>query len=146
MKPIFCALAFIILSASYMLAPGFATAAPLKMGAPFGVVRAAFANAKEIRGAGRRVLEVRTPHFAGVVWRKADFAFDGTDHLKSVTLSTTGYSFAQIENLMADALAKVDAAPPGQEGLAQDAQGDVQIRICEGDKGEITVTFERTAI
>jgi len=146
MKQICCAIAFIILSAGYMLTPGFAAAAPLKLGAPFGVVRAAFANAKEIHSASQRVLEVITPHFAGVVWRKADFAFDGTDHLKFVTLSTTGYSFAQIENLMAAALAQVDAAPPGQEGLAQDVQGDVQIRICEGDKGEITVTFERTAI
>jgi hypothetical protein len=129
-----------------MLAPGFAEAAPLQLGAPYGVVRAAFANAKEVHGPHRRVLEVRAPLFEGVVWQKADFAFDATNHLASVTLSTTGDSFAHIEKLMADALAKADAAPPGQEGLAQDVEGDVQIRICEGGDGAITVTFERTAI
>jgi len=121
-------------------------AAPLQLGAPYGVVRAAFANVDEMYRARQRVLEVRAPHFGGVVWEKADFAFDAANHLASVTLSTTHHSFAHIKTFMAAALAKVDAAPPGQEGLAQDAEGDVQIRICEAPDGAITVTFQRTAI
>jgi hypothetical protein len=146
MRQFLRSIAFIILGVSFMLPAGHASAAPLRLGVPYGVVRAAFANAQEVSGAGRRILEVREPHFAGVVWRKADFAFDATNHLASVTLLTTGDSFDHIKKLMADALAQADAAPPGQEGLAQDLEGDVQIRICEGGDGAITVTFERTAV
>jgi len=146
MRQFLRSIAFIILSVSFMLPPGLASAAPLRLGVPYGVVRAAFVNAQEVSGAGRRVLEVRAPRFGGVVWRKADFAFDATNHLASVTLLTTGDSFAHIKKLMADALARADAAPPGQEGLAQDLEGDVQIRICETGDGAITVTFERTAV
>jgi hypothetical protein len=131
---------------SYLSAPYLALAAPLQLGAPYGVVRAAFAKVDEVYRARQRVLEVRAPHFAGVVWEKADFTFNATNHLASVTLSTTHDSFAHINTLMADALAKVDAGPPGQEGLAQDEEGDVQIRICEASDGAITVTFRRTAI
>jgi hypothetical protein len=146
MKWLWRSLAFTILIVSYISAPHLASAAPLQLGAPYGVVRAAFAKVDEVYRARQRVLEVRAPHFGGVVWEKADFTFNSTNHLASVTLSTTHDSFAHIKTLMADALAKVDAAPPGQEGLAQDAEGDVQIRICEGADGAITVTFQRTAI
>jgi hypothetical protein len=146
MRQLWGVITFIILSVSYMLAPNFASAAPLRLGAPYAVVRATFVNVEEFHKARRRTLDVRDPHFAGVVWRKAHFDFDATDHLASVTLSTTGDSFAHIQKLMADALAQADAAPLGQGGLAQDLEGDVQIRICEATDGVITVTFARTAI
>jgi len=137
---------FIMLIVGLALAPGLALATPLQLGAPYSVVRTAFADGHERSGVRRRVLEVAAPRFAGLTWRKADFAFDPTDHLASVTLSTTEASFADIEALMTLALAQADAAPPGEEGLAQDREGDVQIRICEADDGAVTVTFERTAV
>jgi len=135
-----------MLIATLAVLPDFARAESLELGAPYGVVRAAFTDAHESVDGRGRVLEVPAPRFAGVVWRKADFAFDPTNHLTSVTLSMTQASFVEIENLMANALAAADAAPQGEEGLAQDREGDVGIRICQAEDGAITVTFERTAI
>lgn len=127
------------------LAPHLANAEPLQLGASYSLVQASFtATATAVGEAGGpRMLEVNDAQFAGMKWGKVDFTFDRSARLSSVSLTTTQVSFAQVQELMA---AQLEASTSGMQDISQDPEGDVQIRICEKDNSEVTVTFERTPI
>ena len=97
------------------------------------------AQAVEVEGA--RALQLRSVDYAGFRWKTVDFVFDASGRLARLTMSTdAGYdtvlSYAKTRAADADGL--VAAATQGGPEL--------QMRVCEGRDGTVSVTYEAASV
>lgn len=126
------------------LVAGAATAAPVHLGSNITDIRSHYAQAVRVHlPTGGAALEITDIDYAGVHWAKVDFVLDAYDRLSSLAMHTTAVSYDQA---LAMALQQ-QSGPGGLQAAATraGAAGDVQIRVCEDDGGEITVAYELQA-
>ena len=129
-----------------VFAVGATSASAQSLGASLGAVKHAYPQAAAVRMDARDALELSNVDYAGLRWSKVDFVFDATGHLSRLTMATTGASYSAVLKL---AEVQLNSAPPSVKGLAtadEDVSTDLQIRVCEGDDGEVVMTFEPVSV
>ena len=124
-----------------LVAAGAAAAAPVHLGSNITEIRSHYAQAVRVHlPTGGAALEIADIDYAGVHWAKVDFVLDAQDRLSSLAMHTKAVSYDQALAMAS----KQQSDPGGYQAAATQAgaAGNVQIRVCEDDGGEITVAYE----
>ena len=118
-----------------------AAAAP-HLGSTYKSVKADYAQAAVTGTANHgKVLELREVDYAGIRWDRVDFQFDAQDRLATLSLHT---GTARYETVLA--MAQMQSQQPDGVASTTDSVGDdMQVRVCEGDDGAVTMTYEPAA-
>ena len=118
------------------------SASAQSLGASLAAVKHAYPDATTVRVGGRSALELIDIDYAGVRWSKVDFVFDATGHLAHLSMDTIAADYANVLKL-----ATLQMNPPtidnsGVTKAVEEASDDMQVRVCEGDNGQVEMTFE----
>ena len=106
-------------------------------------VQAQYADSSRIKLAnGETALELREVDYGGVRWARVDFVFNGYGRLESLEMHTKQMSFDQA----LDMANRQQSTPDGvhDADAIGSARDNMEIRVCEGDDGEITFAYEPT--
>ena len=126
-----------------LMATSVASANPAHLGASLKDVQAQYSDSSRIKlSTGETALELRDVDYGGVHWAKIDFVFNGSGRLASLQMHSNQIGFDE-------ALDLANRQQSTREGVHDaDSLGsgsaDMQIRVCEGDGGEITFAYEPT--
>lgn len=115
------------------------------LGAQFAQLRYAYPQADSVQVEGHRALELRQEDYGGVHWDRVDFVFNAAGRLDHLSMSTASASYETVQRLAMLQLSPPSAASSPAAASDEDLSDDMQIRICESDDGQVTMTFEPTA-
>ena len=118
------------------------SASAQSLGASRAMVKHAYPDAVTARVGGQSALELTDIDYAGLRWSKVDFVFDATGHLARLSMDTTAAGYGDVLKLATLQMNPPAAARNGVTQAAEDASDDMQVRVCEGDNGQIEMTFE----
>ena len=118
------------------------SASAQSLGASLAVVKHAYPDAVAVRVGGDAALEMTDVDYAGLRWSKVDFVFDATGHLSHLSMDTTAAGYADVLKLATLQMNPPTTGANGVTQAAEDASDDMQVRVCEGDNGQIEMTFE----
>ena len=124
-----------------LMSTAASTASAQALGASVAAVKRAYPAAASVRIGRARALELADVDYAGVHWSKVDFVFDATGRLDRMVMNSSAIAYEAALKL---AQLQMDAPGPasGLETASEDASPDMEIRVCEGDSGAVTMTFE----
>lgn len=112
------------------------------LGAGFAHIRANYPQAAPVQVDGHKALELRGEAYGGVNWDRVDFVFDAAGRLDHLSMSTASASYETVQRLAVLQLNPPGAAHSGVEAADDVGDSDMEIRICESDDGQVTMTFE----
>ena len=129
--------------AAFVLTTSGSIAHAQTLGANFSTVRQAYADAQLVRIGDARALELREVDYAGFHWKTVDFVFNSAGRLDHLTMSTDAASYEEV--LKAASVARMQE-PPSVSTAAAPGGPDLQVRVCEGRSGGVTVTYEAVSV
>ena len=115
------------------------------LGARFEQVRDTYPGAAYVKMEGRAALELKDEDYGGVHWDRIDFIFDAAGRLDHLSMSTASSSYEAVRRL-----AELQLTPPASTQVArmasrEEVTDEMEIRICESDDGQVTMTYEPTS-
>ena len=117
-------------------------AAAQQLGATYRTVQARYVDAKPISlSEHARELELSEIDYAGVRWSKVDFIFGPSARLERMVLRTHTASFEQVLGLAQ----RQPERRGGKVAVLDEVAPTMQMRVCEGVDGEISLTYEPLA-
>ena len=125
---------------------GTTSASAQSLGASLRAVKHAYPQAAAVRVGARDALELSNIDYAGLRWSKIDFVFDATGHLSRLTMATSGASYGAVLKLAELQLNFPLPSTGGATRANEPASDDVQSRVCEGDDGQVEMTFEPVSV